>query len=155
MKLILSVEQGEEFELTNAVKDSCDESLQGGPIFLTSKKLPVDGAGRSQIEVTCDPSKFRAVSEMMQSVYNTGALEVVEEAIINNTIGDIDEINIMEERIRSDEEEDAEDEEGAEKIGAIREIAEMEIDRDLMASVKGGIQASKKKRKKKKNRKKK
>lgn len=157
MQIILSCEVGEDASVVEIVKEKSDEALaENKKWFISYKELPIDGAGRFQIEVVAEPSKFRDISEWIANDINSGALEIVEEAIVNNTIGDIDEVNIMEERVREPEENDEEEEEEPEvKIGAVREIAEMEIDRDLMASMKGGIQASKKKRKKKKNRKKK
>lgn len=60
----------------------------------------------------------------------TGALEMVEEAIINNTIGDIDEVNVMEKREGFDEEEE-QTEKGNKQKGAEKDIGEMEIDKDL------------------------
>jgi hypothetical protein len=85
---------------------------------------------------------------------SSGAVEIVEEAIINNTIGDINEANIMEEREEGEVVHDSDDEKTdmpAPKKAATREIAEMEIDRNLKA--KGGILAAKKKNKKKTNKK--
>lgn len=154
MQIILSCNPAQYFDLMNIVKDKSDEALGEKKIwFLSYKELPIDGSGRHQVEVIAEPSQFRDISEAVASI-DSAALEIVEEAIINNTIGDIDDVNIMEER---DLEEDGEEEEEEPevKIGAVREIGEMEIDRDLMASAKGGIQRSKKQKKKKKNRKKK
>ena len=55
---------------------------------------------------------------------------MVEEAIINNTIGDIDEVNVMEKREGFDEEEE-QTETGNKHKGAEKDIGEMEIDKDL------------------------
>jgi ribosome maturation protein SDO1 len=141
MLIILSCEDEDKETLTNLVKEKSSADLPDyEKWFISYKELQLDGNGRFQIEVVAEPSKFRDISESMVSEMTTAALEIVEEAIVNNTIGDIDEVNIMEERELKKQDEEGEEEEPEEKIGAVRQIAEMEIDRDLMASMKGGIQ---------------
>lgn len=156
MLIILSCTEFEFETMLKKVKDNTNEEEDHERWFLSHKELPLDGNGRHQVEVVAEPSQLRNISEWIANDLSTGALEIVEEAIVNNTIGDIDEVNIMEEREHEEKKHDQEEEEEhEEKIGAVREIAEMDIDKDLMASMTGGIQASKKRRKKKKNRKKK
>mgnify|MGYP000909621261 FL=1 len=109
MLIVLSCEQRYLQELLDFVQSKSQGDLEedGERWFASFKELKADKSGRSQVEVIAEPSRFRDLSDYMSKKLPTGALEMIEEAIINNTIGDIDEVNIMEKREGFDLEEEA------------------------------------------------
>lgn len=154
MLIVLSCEQKYFTELLSFVQSKSQGEFEedGERFFASFKELKSDKSGRSQIEVVAEPSRFRDLSEFMSKKLPTGALEMVEEAIINNTIGDIDEVNVMEPREDFNAEEDAQNDKANKGKAAEKQIDEMDIDRDVQATEnEGGIKAAPKKGGKKRN----